>query len=185
MLREWVKHRYGVFDETGFDSDRQYPLWTSEYGSHPPPSSFSSKLAASHLQENSCTTTFANNTTTTRYLFIYDLFTCLEPAEKDLYIFLCSPWWWWLGGHPLKESSNMLCVFLYPMVVKIKEEEPPLRVRNTFFPFINRINFFLSFCFVVCVCNSLRAVFLTRPKQQRKNERQVVTHKKFGGKYHR
>jgi hypothetical protein len=40
---------------------------------------------------------------------------------------------------PLKESSNIqymlcVCVFLYPMVVKIKEEEPPLRVRNTFFP---------------------------------------------------
>ncbi len=138
MLREWVKHRYGVFDETGFESDRQYPLWTSEYGSHPPPSSFtssSSKLAASHLQENSCTTTFANNTTT-RYLFIHDLFTCLEPAEKDLYIFFVPPGGGWGDITSIKRIpiQYAVCVFLYPMVVKIKEEEPPLRVRNTFFP---------------------------------------------------
>ena len=26
MLREWVKHRYGVFDETGFDADVAYPF---------------------------------------------------------------------------------------------------------------------------------------------------------------
>ena len=25
LLREWIKHRYGVFDETGFHSDDQYP----------------------------------------------------------------------------------------------------------------------------------------------------------------
>ncbi|KAK4029989.1 hypothetical protein OUZ56_022946, partial [Daphnia magna] len=55
VLREWVKHRYGVFDETGFDGDLQYPLRTSQYGSHPP--SNSSELQ----QDNSCTT-FANNT---------------------------------------------------------------------------------------------------------------------------
>ncbi|XP_057365411.1 calcium-activated chloride channel regulator 1-like [Daphnia carinata] len=54
VLREWVKHRYGVFDETGFDADLQYPLHTSEYGSHPPNST-------ELQQENSCTT-FANNT---------------------------------------------------------------------------------------------------------------------------
>jgi hypothetical protein len=90
VLREWVKHRYGVFDETGFDSDRQYPLWTSEYGSHPPPSSFSSsKLAASHLQENSCTTTFANNTTT-RYMLYMTFLRVLNPLKK-IYIFFVPP----------------------------------------------------------------------------------------------
>ncbi|KAI9559912.1 hypothetical protein GHT06_013919 [Daphnia sinensis] len=56
VLREWVKHRYGVFDETGFDGDLQYPLRTSQYGSHPPNST---ELE----QENSCTT-LANNTIT-------------------------------------------------------------------------------------------------------------------------
>ena len=115
MLREWVKHRYGVFDETGFESDRQYPLWTSEYGSHPPPSSFSSsKLAASyHLQENSCTTTttFANNTT--RYLYMTFL-RVLNPLKKIYIFFFVPPGGWGGTSPPLKESQyNMLCVCVF------------------------------------------------------------------------
>ena len=58
VLKEWVKHRYGVFDETGFDGDQQYPKWTSEYGSHPP----AHNTTLDHqLRENSCTT-FSNYT---------------------------------------------------------------------------------------------------------------------------
>ena len=43
MLREWVKHRYGVFDETGFDGDAHYPL---AYG----------RGNQSHLAANTCST---------------------------------------------------------------------------------------------------------------------------------
>jgi hypothetical protein len=63
----------------------------------------------------------------------------LNPLKK-IYIYFLFPLVVAEGTlPPLKESSNIqymlcVCVFLYPMVVKIKEEEPPLRVRNTFFP---------------------------------------------------
>jgi hypothetical protein len=67
VLREWIKHRYGVFDERGFDADALYPLQTSVYGSHPPASSASFAASSSNsnqtLMANRCTTTATTTST--------------------------------------------------------------------------------------------------------------------------
>lgn len=38
VVRQWIKSRYGVFDETGYQDDAQYPLTASELGSFGPSS---------------------------------------------------------------------------------------------------------------------------------------------------
>lgn len=47
LVRQWIKSRYGVFDETGYQGDAQYPLTASELGAFGP--------ANASVVLNSCT----------------------------------------------------------------------------------------------------------------------------------